>query len=358
MIKAAIFNSHLSTWGGGERSTYSMASALVHLGFEVEVVSFEENLPTSSEIERFFGPGYSGFSLRSLADGTVLQDQELNRYLADVVLFINHSAGSAFVNPCPLGLYVVMFPFQDKGAFVHSYHHFLCISEYARAYTHHRWGEGLSTHVVYPGVDPSPLPSLSRTTDILAIGRFNWSGHRKNQGALLDAFEELLELLPKGWRLVLLGKLNRLGNNLSPFEELQSRCAHLPVALEVDVSEGRKRALLARASLFWHGTGVGKTEPAEAYQMEHFGLAVVEAMQAGVVPLCYYRGGPREIIEHGQSGFLYRDLEELKTLTLALVAREQLRNSMGARAKERARRFTRGEFNRKLEAFVRSVVHT
>jgi O-antigen biosynthesis protein len=358
MIRAAIYNNHLSTWGGGERSTYNMASALVHLGFEVEVVSFEENLPKHSEIEQFFGPGYSGFGLRSLAGGTVPQDQELTAYLADVVLFINHSAGSVFVNPCPLGVYVVMFPFQEKGPFVHSYHHFICISEYARAYTHQRWGEGLSTHVVHPGVDPSPLPSLPRTTEILAIGRFNWSGHRKNQDVLVDAFEEVSELLPKGWRLVLTGKLNRLANNLSPFEELQSRCAHLPVALEIDVSEDRKHELLARASLFWHGTGVGKTELAEAYLMEHFGLAVVEAMQAGVVPLCYYRGGPREIIEHGRSGFLFRDLEELKTFTLALVAREPLRNSMGARAKERATRFTRGEFNRKLEAFVRSVVHT
>jgi len=203
---------------------------------------------------------------------------------------------------------------------------------------------------------PRLIPTVSRAPDILTIGRFNWRGHKKNQDLLLEAFEDILDLLPKGWRFVLLGKLNDQPDNVQHFQALRRRCRRLPVAFEVDVSEQRKRELLGRASLFWHGTGLGKEEPAEAAEMEHFGIAVVEAMQAGAVPLCYHRGGPKEIVEHGQSGFVYRDVEELKAFTLALVARQGFQNSMRARAMERAARFTRSEFDRALGAFVRSVV--
>jgi len=90
--------------------------------------------------------------------------------------------------------------------------------------------------------------------------------------------------------------------------------------------------------------------------MEHFGIAIVEAMRAGVVPLCYHLGGPREIVEHAKSGFLYRDVEELKTYTLALVARPDIQESMRTSAVQRAARFTRAEFDRALGGFLRSVV--
>jgi glycosyltransferase involved in cell wall biosynthesis len=356
MIKVAVFNNYLSTWGGGERSTFAVASSMAALGFDVEVVSFEEKLPTPAEIEDFFGAGHSGFALRSLAGSGESTDEKLSEYLADKTIFINHCAGNSFPNPCPMGVYFVMFPFQDGGAWARTYQHFVCNSEFTQVYTRHQWGADLSTVVVHPAAeDWTPAPA-QRAQDILAIGRFNWGGHVKNQDTLVEAFADIFDLLPKGWRLVLLGKLNPEPANGRQFHELQRKCRRLPVVFETNVSERRKRELLGRASIFWHGTGVGKSEPVEAGQMEHFGIAIVEAMRAGVVPLCYYRGGPREIVEHSRSGFLYRDVEELKTFTLTLVARRNFLEAMRARAIERAALFTRGEFDRKLGSFVRSVV--
>src|SRR5438132_349046 len=120
MIRAAVFNSYLNTWGGGERSTYAIATVLSRMDLDVEVVTFEAHVPTPDEIESFFGPGYSGFRLRTLAPATAHRDEVLREYLADKALFINHSASSSFPNPCPFGLYSVMFPFQDGGAWVRS----------------------------------------------------------------------------------------------------------------------------------------------------------------------------------------------------------------------------------------------
>jgi len=356
MIRAAVFNTYLNTWGGGERSTYAVATSLSQLGFDVEVVTFEPHAPTAGEIEDFFGPGHSGFRIRTLSASGAQRDRVLSEYLADKAIFVNHCAGSAFHNPCALGLYFVMFPFQDAGAWVNSYQHFVCNSRFTREYTLKRWGKSLSTEVLYPAAEEIRAVQENRAPEILTIGRFNWQGHVKNHDELVGAFDEVVDLLPKGWRLTLLGKLNDLPENREPFRLLQHRCRRLPVTFELNVSEQRKRELLGRASIFWHGTGVGKQEPADAARMEHFGIAIVEAMRAGVVPLCYHLGGPREIVEHGTSGFLYRDLEELKTYTLMLVARPDLRERMSANAVKRAARFTRSEFDRAIGGFLRSVV--
>jgi glycosyltransferase involved in cell wall biosynthesis len=353
MLKVAIFNDYLNTWGGGERSTYATAAAFAALGFQVEVVSFEARVPTLSEIEHFFGPGYSGFSLRSLDASEGDRDGVLRTYLSDKAIFVNHTTASSFVNPCPLGIYAVMFPFQDGGAWVRSYHHFLCNSEYTRLNTLERWGADLSAILLYPGAGDSYAPAPQRSKDVLTIGRFNWRGHIKNQDAMVDAFADIAHLLPDGWRLVLLGKLNELPDNLTAMDALRRRCRKLPVAFEVNVSEERKRELLSQASIYWHATGLGRSH---AHEMEHYGIAVVEAMCAGVVPLCFHRGGPAEIVEHAKSGFLYRDIEELKTFTLALVARDGFRDQMRTKAVDRAHAFGRGAFDRQMGAFLRSVV--
>src|SRR5438105_15748572 len=101
MIKIAILNNYLSTFGGGEKNTYVIASCLAALGFQVDVFTFEENVPTPAEIEAFFGPGHSGFSIRSLAAEAPDEsecDACLSRALKDYAAFINHCAGSSFVN--------------------------------------------------------------------------------------------------------------------------------------------------------------------------------------------------------------------------------------------------------------------
>ncbi|GAC1469450.1 MAG: hypothetical protein PVSMB1_17930 [Gemmatimonadaceae bacterium] len=355
MLKVVIFNNYLNTWGGGERSTYANATAFAALGFEVEVVTFESRVPTLSEIEQFFGAGYGGFSVRSLDASEADRDDVLRAYLSDKAIFVNHTTASSFVNPCPLGIYIVMFPFQDGGAWVRSYHHFLCNSEYTRLHALERWGAELPAIRLYPGAGDSYEPARERSNDVLTIGRFNWRGHVKNQDAMVEAFAEIADLLPEGWRLVLMGKLNVLPDNLTAMDALRRRCRKLPIAFEVNVSEERKRELLSHASIYWHAAGLGRSH---ADEMEHYGISVVEAMRAGVVPLCFYRGGPAEIVEHAKNGFLYRDIEELKTFTLALVASDVVRNEMRAKAVQRAHCFGRAAFDREMSAFLRSVVVT
>jgi glycosyltransferase involved in cell wall biosynthesis len=208
-MKVGILNNYLSTFGGGEKDTYVIANRLAQLGFQVDVFTFEEKVPTATEIEAFFGPGHCGFAIRRLAGADEkARDRQLRSALKGYSVFINHCAGSSFVNPCPVGIYWLMFPMQPPGLFLRSYHHIVCISEFTRFYCRHLWGADLATTVLHPCCEDQPGPAGPRAREILTVGRFNWSGHKKNQDLLVDAFEELLASLP-GWRLTLIGKLFR-----------------------------------------------------------------------------------------------------------------------------------------------------
>jgi len=106
MRRAAIFNTYLSVFGGGEKSTYSIGRSLSDLGFEVDVLTFEDQPPTQVQIDAYFGPGHSGFRIRTVGAGAdwARRGQALEEALKGYALFVNHCAGSSVPNPCPVGV--------------------------------------------------------------------------------------------------------------------------------------------------------------------------------------------------------------------------------------------------------------
>jgi glycosyltransferase involved in cell wall biosynthesis len=354
MAHVAILNEHLATFGGGERATYALASALAASGHQVDVVTTEAEAPSREQIARFFGPGHDGFGLRALPGARGAGDRALAAALRAYDVLVNHSAGSSLPSPCPLGVYFVMFPFQPGGPWVETYGHFVCNSLFTQRHTRRRWGGGLATRVIYPAAELAPSPGPKRR-EIVAVGRFAANGHQKNQAYLVEGLKRLLRLAPAGWRLTLVGKVNADRATLVSLADLVDLCDELPVQLLLDAPEEAKRAALGRAAICWHATGA-LAPPWAPERMEHFGIAVVEAMAAGAVPVCFDGGGPREIVEHGLSGFLYQDLEELARHTAGLLREEGLLAEMGARARARAARFGRDRFEADVRRFFQGVI--
>src|SRR5712692_2094964 len=68
---------------------------------------------------------------------------------------------------------------------------------------------------------------------------------------------------------------------------LRDRVRGLPVTLVVNADRARVPRCLGEAKLFWDSRGLGgrENESLPAWRMEHFGVATVEAMMAGCVPL-------------------------------------------------------------------------
>ena len=102
-------------------------------------------------------------------------------------------------------------------------------------------------------------------------------------------------------------------------------------------------ALLGKAAVFWHAMGFGEDQDANPLAMEHFGIATVEAMARGCVPVVIKRGGQPEIVRHGVDGFLWETLEELEHYTRLLTGDSELRRTMAESARRRTRYSARSD---------------
>lgn len=90
--------------------------------------------------------------------------------------------------------------------------------------------------------------------------------------------------------------------------------------------------------------------------MEHFGITVVEAMAAGCVPVVINKGGLKEIIEDKKSGYFWNEVNELKEITLNLIANPKKMRSLSKQAEKRGQNFSKAEFTKKLLSTINEVV--
>src|SRR5262249_41320143 len=107
----------------------------------------------------------------------------------------------------------------------------------------------------------------------------------------------------------------------------------------------------ARARIFLHAAGFGAPDDRPDLT-EHFGIATVEAMSAGCVPVVVNKGAQPEIVEHGVTGFLWNTAAELQDYVRLLARDTRLWSRMSAAARERCRIFDREVF---LERMMRTL---
>src|SRR5256885_12506103 len=67
-------------------------------------------------------------------------------------------------------------------------------------------------------------------------------------------------------------------------------------------------------------------------------------MAAGCVPVVIDKGGQRELVTHGETGFLWNTLDELQMYTRRLIDDDHLWRRMSAAARTRAERFAKPRF--------------
>ena len=89
------------------------------------------------------------------------------------------------------------------------------------------------------------------------------------------------------------------------------------------------------------GRAAGLDEDIERHpdRYEHFGIATVEAMSAGAVPIVIDAAGQIEIVEQGVSGYRFGSPDGLVAHTERLIADPRLRATLSAAAERRARAF-------------------
>jgi glycosyltransferase involved in cell wall biosynthesis len=155
---------------------------------------------------------------------------------------------------------------------------------------------GVNGLVVYPPVNVEEYLPLSRNRDrdniILVIGRIEPA---KNI-ALVPFIAEKV----KNGRFVIIGSIGSYSYYKHLVKLIKSLRVEDRVRILPNASEWQKIELLRRAKVYLH-----------PMKYEHFGISVVEAMAAGLVPVVHKSGGPwTDIVEFGKYGFGFKDTEE------------------------------------------------
>ncbi len=228
----------------------------------------------------------------------------------------------------------------------------LANSHFTAGWIERLWGR--LAMVVYPPVDVSVLP-LVKQNIIVSVGRFV-ATDRKNLSHQLKALPEFLSRVRSQWRLYMIGFCADLPEDRAYLEKLRTLAQDLPITFVVDAERNTVLTHLAEAKLFWHTTGLSDNGYTAPRYMEHFGIATVEAMMAGCVPVVPDCGGQAEIVEHGVSGFLCRDLEELVASSARLANDDHLQAEMRCKAIERSMAFRPQIFEERFAQVVRDIL--
>lgn len=200
--------------------------------------------------------------------------------------------------------------------------------------------------VIHPPVELSGLRHSAKENRIIVLGRFTPA---KKQLELLKLFRNKIHLL-SGWKLVCVGGVDE--SNLPYYRALQElRCDNVSLIANAD----RQVVIdeLSRAKVFWHAMGIDEDEQNAPIKSEHFGIATVEAMAAGCIPIVANRGGQREIVCDGINGFLCDSIDEFADRLLAVIESNEYMNAVSQSAMNRALRFERSVFEAKMHALIR-----
>jgi glycosyltransferase involved in cell wall biosynthesis len=384
-LRVGIFNLYWHTYGGGEQVSGAIAAQLAR-HHEVTLLG-PEPVDQAATLSRL-GVDLSGCRYRRVID-----DATATAASADFDVFVNGTFNSRAASDAPVGLYYVHFPAQPVSSaakalskasigavkalnvppklplrlrevragfdrrivrteFIPSYQRYLANSAFTARWVRRMWGEGAHTVELPPAVRPRTAPGDKRNL-ILSVGRFiaPGRGHCKRQLDLVHAFADLHRSgLAPGWELAVVGGAS------APDREyalaVRRAAQGLPIEVLVNAPGGTVDRLLAEASLFWHGAGFGEDEERHPDRFEHFGIAVVEAMAAGAVPIVFGAAGPAEIVRDGVEGRTWRTLGELQAITAALAADPQRRSTFAADAARRALDYTPERFEQRFAAIL------
>lgn len=202
-------------------------------------------------------------------------------------------------------------------SFASTYSEIWANSRFTQLHVLKRWR--LTSRVVYPPCTFTQNPTIDRNPyEILSIGRFMSpiNGHSKNQIHLIEAFGKLLACTNKPWILNLIGGVDE--SNRDYFEKVKELAKDYrgQVNLFPNCDLTTKQRLISEATFFWHAGGLGIPHN-HPEKMEHFGIALIEAMNAGLIPVAFNAAGPAEVLDN-HPNLLFKDTSDLAERTLLI----------------------------------------
>lgn len=357
-MKVAIYSPYLDTFGGGEKYMMTIAEMLsLQASVDVFLDQHLNNLGTNylkNELSKRFDLNLSSVNFISAPIG---EDSSfwkrlffLKKY--DVLFYLTD--GSIFLPTAKKNILHIQSPLVGQPAKsvwgkikLSGWDLIIYNSEFTKQFADKNWP--IKSEIIYPPVDVDKIKLLNKRKYILSVGRFFGYLEDKKQKVLIEVFKELFASGQiKGWSLHLAGVA--ASGDRDYINKLKDIAKGLPVNFYPNLDYDRLIELYGQSGIYWHAAGFGETNPTK---MEHFGISTVEAMAGGCVPVVIGKGGQTEIVEDGRSGYLWETPDELKKLTLKLIAEDSLRNKMSKQAITRAKNFSKEIFENKILGIIK-----
>ena len=337
------FTIHILTpWGVGERYTISVAKALADAGYEVDLEWRDKDV--KRRLSNRFGMDLSAINIKrdvKRGDGY------------DVCFWV--SDGSIPMLLSRKNLLHFQIPFHDVNGRsllnkmkLYRVNKIVVNSRFTKRFIDQEFG--MDSYVLYPPVDTQSFKPGRKENLILFVGRFSQLKQAKHQDVLIENFKRLCDSSHKNWKLVLAGGADVGAGKY--VEELTDMASDYPISIKKNPSFKEIVELYKKAKIFWSASGYGIEEEKEPERVEHFGISVVEAMSASAVPFVYNAGGHPEIVEDGETGYLWSRNEELLVRTEELMNKSKQLKFIGAKASRAAKKFSYERFEKELRSLI------
>ena len=243
-------------------------------------------------------------------------------------------------------------PIQPRD-FLASYQRIVALSGYTKRWTKLRWG--YDSEVLSPPVRLR-APGPEKEQLILSVGRFfdEKSGHSKRQLEMVRAFRRMIDEGLTGWRMVLIGGCTPEDREYAM--AVRREAVGAPIEVRISAPGSVLDEHLAKASIYWHATGYGADLDADPDRAEHFGIAPIEAMSAGAVPVVFDAAGPAEVVRAGVDGLLFRSIDELVAHTRRLIDDEPYRRVLADAAIQRSLEYGHDAFEHHVRDLIDRIV--
>lgn len=357
-MKIGIFTPYLNSLSGGEKYILTAAECL---SFRHEVFIFWDPRFESEIKKKAFeklGINLSAvrFTNNIFNRGVPLLFRLFSSRAYDYIIFL--SDGSI---PFVLSNLIIHFQFPVEWVNAKSFKtkikfsnikNVICNSSFTKSYIDKKFA--IKSAILYPPTFIGKAKTNQKEKVILHVGRFGTSiegANFKKQDVMIDVFKEMIRKGLKDWRFVLV--VSFADEDEDNLDKLKKKAQGLPIEFIENPNNLALQTEYGRAQIYWHATGFGEDLIRHPERAEHFGIATVEAMGAGAVPVVINAGGQKEIVEGGKNGFLWNTLEELQEKTLQLIYDEGLWQELSKASKERAKFFSERRFCEELEKIIK-----
>ncbi len=305
-LRIGVYNSYWRTLGGGEAHALDLTAALCRFG-QVELIA-EGDFDMAYMMEYF---GHSNLNVRKRLISAFSPD-----LTHDYDIFVNSTYLSRAPSFAAKSFYVVSFPFREASAQFLSSYYFLANSSFTLDWMKTYWGANtFSGTVLYPTIPKAYAAigsdkMLLKNKSILSVGRFVARGHTKNQLEIVEGFRAFIERYPRiarGWTLKLIGTVN----DPEYLAQVLRASDGLDISITTDVDFNAVREAYFAARIYVHASGFGRDAQTEPELCEHFGIAVIQALSCGCIPVVFDSAGPKEIVEKVGVGCTWRTVDEL-----------------------------------------------